>query len=112
MDDMNKYGAWAFLVGLILAILAGFIDIGTWVSLVLLLLGVIVGLLNIKDKEMMLFLVAGIALTAGLGSLGALAATLGFGLNVLVPIFNNIALFVGPAIGIVALKAIYGISKD
>ncbi|NUN11988.1 hypothetical protein HUU53_05090 [Candidatus Micrarchaeota archaeon] len=112
MDGMAKYGPWAFMLGLAVAVISGFVNLGSWVPMLLLVLGLIVGLLNVKDKEVMMFLVAGIALTVGLGSLGVLAESIGYGLELLVPIFNNIAFFVGPAIGITALKAIISITRD
>ena len=60
---MRMLGFLAFIVGFILAIVAGLFFPGqAWVYYVLVVLGLIIGLLNISDKEVMLFLVAAIAL--------------------------------------------------
>ena len=64
MAGKFKLGAWAFIIGLILAIVLALIS-GTaapaWAIFVLALLGVVVGLLNVSGKEAEKFLVAAIA---------------------------------------------------
>ncbi len=66
---LSKIGFWAFIIGLILCVVAGF----AWannngVVIALLVLGLIIGFLNVTAKETMLFLVATIALmVAGRG---------------------------------------------
>jgi len=106
-----EYGHWAFILGVIIAIIAGlaigFIDAttGGWITIFLVVLGVIVGFLNISEKETQPFLIATIALM--------LVGTSLSGLNIvdlgmyLTSIVSNIAAFVAPAALIVALKAIY-----
>jgi len=116
MAGMQKYGGWAFLIGIVIALLAGIWSATTGsadatVTLVLVVLGLLVGLLNIQDKETMPFLVAAIALGAGSATLGPLSATPLVG-EWLLPIFNHIAVFIAPAAFIVALKAIYGMARE
>ena len=98
----EKIGGWAFLIGLIIAILVGlFSSTSTAIVAILVVLGLIIGFLNITDKETVPFLIASIALlAAGSANLGVLWANLG---NVL----ENISIFVAPAAIIVAFKTIY-----
>ncbi len=105
-------GKWAFLIGLIIAVVAGFI-IGytTPILLVLFILGLIVGFLNITDKDLVKFLVAAIALLAlGVSSISALSV-----LDVVSVYLNNILgnfiSFVSAAALVVAIKAIIETSK-
>ncbi len=109
-----KYGSWAFIIGLVVAILAGFVTTGLegWYALVLGILGLVVGLLNVTDKETQLFLVAAIALMASASSLSNVVAFSATAQQVLQTILGYIVVFVSPAAGVVALKAVYEISKE
>ncbi len=105
-----EIGHWSFLIGIVLAILAGLM--GTLyqetIAMTLIVLGVIIGVLNISEKEVTDFLVASIALlltgAAGLEELPAIGILIG-------PIVTNIATLVAPAVVIVSLKAIYELGK-
>ena len=103
-----RLGHWAFIVGIVIAIIAGLVP--AWqiptVTWVLVILGLIVGLLNITAKETVEFLVAAIALML-IGSAGAIPA-LG---TIVLSILANIVAFVAPAALVVALKAIYELAK-
>ena len=70
---MIQMGRWAFIVGLVLAILAAYISISN-VALILFVLGLIAGFLNVSEKESHQFLLGVVALllvgVAGLQSLG------------------------------------------
>ena len=113
----QKVGSWAFILGVIIAIIAG-LAAGAVTSyagiilLVLVVLGLIVGFLNIGDKEVQPFLIAAIAImavgAANLASLNTIVPTLGTVLSAMV---QNIAAFVMPAALIVALKAVYNLAK-
>lgn len=61
MTDLIKIGHWSFIGGLILAVLAAFLQL-PYIALILFILGLIVGSLNIKEKESVPFLIAIIAL--------------------------------------------------
>ncbi|MFH1978263.1 MAG: hypothetical protein ABIJ92_02980 [Candidatus Aenigmatarchaeota archaeon] len=112
--DNQRIGSWAFILGVVIAILAGLLA-GTldatsagYITLVLVILGLIVGFLNIGDKEMSGFLIAAIALMAvGTANL-AVIPTIGIWLSFIV---ENIAAFVAPAALIVALKAVYNLAS-
>lgn len=104
-----KIGHWAFIVGVLLAIVAGLIPqlqtvTVTWI---LVILGLVVGLLNISAKETTEFLVAVIALMI-VGSAGAIPALGG----IVLAILANIVALSAPAALIVALKAIYALAAE
>ena len=111
----SKIGEWAFIIGIIIAILVGFVNDSSLMgilTLVLVVLGLLVGFLNITEKETTPFLVAAIALLAtgnAADSLNAIPYGLGAFLSNAV---KNIAAFVAPAAILVAVKAIYALAKD
>lgn len=115
--NMNsKLGEWAFIVGLVLAIVVSFFSAGDWaglVTLVLVIVGLIVGFLNVSEKETTPFLVAAIALiatgTADLEVINGIVPNVGTWLQNIV---HNIAVLVSPAAIVVALKAIRSLAKD
>jgi len=77
--NQEMIGKWAFIIGLIIAILAVFATsipgiTSANVLLVLFILGLVIGFLNINKKDSTNFLIAVIALMAVSGSIGALAA--------------------------------------
>ncbi|MBI5884910.1 hypothetical protein HZB89_02310 [archaeon] len=109
-SDLETIGGYAFILGVIIAIIAGLFPMegwAVWTPLVLVILGLIVGFLNITDKEINSFLIAGISLlaagTAGLGIIPTVGAYLA-------SMLLNIGAFVAPAVVIVALKAVYSIA--
>lgn len=132
-DTYTKIGSWAFLIGIIIALIVGLYqaytleagdnffaeDAGGWIAWVLAIIGVIVGLLafmgkgTITEKEAPAFLMAGIALVIMGGVfqgwhtvitpyIGALLAGVSMSLSI----------FVAPAVGILAIKAIWDIGKE
>ncbi len=106
-----KVGEWAFLVGLLLAIVLGLFPQAlavTTTTAVLVVLGIIVGLVNVTSKESHGFLLASVALlVAGSAGYGVLP---GIG-NYLSAILTNIVTFVAPAAVIVAVKAVYELAR-
>ncbi len=113
-QNLAQYGAYAFLIGLVISILAGFVTTGLegWYALVLGILGLIVGLLNVTDKEVQLFLVATIALMASASSLSNVVSFSATAQQVLQTILGYVVVFVAPAAAVVSLKAVYEISKE
>ncbi|MEM2948475.1 MAG: hypothetical protein QXG02_03010, partial [Candidatus Anstonellales archaeon] len=73
MKKVQSFGPLAYIVGLVIAIIAGVVPLGAnlvvWVSLLLGLIGIFVGLMNIRDKEVLLFLVAAMAFMISASSL-------------------------------------------
>ena len=113
--NMAMIGTWAFLLGLVVAVVLGLIPtiLGKTATVLLLgLLGIIVGLLNIGDKEVELYLIANIAFLAASAGLGAVLAQIPTVSTILVSIVNNIMLFVAPGAAVVALRALYDISRE
>jgi len=109
---MQKVGSWAFIVGVIIALIAGFWPLNAVVTSVLLILGLIVGFLNVSGSETMPFLLASVSLVIvssfGGNLLGAIA-TIGPKIQMVLTTLVN---FVIPATIVVALKTIYALAKD
>ncbi|MAH43473.1 hypothetical protein CL614_07210 [archaeon] len=115
----NLIGAYAFLIGVILAVALGlFQEVlgsgGNFAYIILVIIGFIVGSLNVGDKDSNTFLLASLALVivAALGN-----DTLQFisNLSPIIPAFVNVlrallVLFI-PATIIVALKTVFSIAK-
>ncbi|MBU0756431.1 MAG: hypothetical protein KKF44_00060 [Nanoarchaeota archaeon] len=112
----TKVGPFAFALGLVIAVLASF----TWTVVWYLgVFGLVVGLLNISDDEVRTYLLASLTF---LVSASALSGTLTRVISVVPFLANyaklidsllaNVVLFVAPGAAIVALKALYMITKD
>ena len=115
MDNQNslkEIGAWSFVVGLILAIFAGFVGIVTWVPVTLFILGLIVGFLNIGRKESSPFLLAlATLLLIGVGGLQAIEIT-GSGFSETIQaMLRNFISFLSAAGLIVSIKSILMVVK-
>ncbi|MEM5793341.1 MAG: hypothetical protein QXY45_03225 [Candidatus Aenigmatarchaeota archaeon] len=112
--DLNKVGKWAFIVGILLAVVAGLLPglmSESTISFLLVVLGIIVGFMNVQEKEVFNFLIAAIAMMAI--NPVALEAIKLFGIGeVLSSMVTYIAVFVGPAALVVALKAVFDLAKD
>jgi len=109
--NIQRIGAYAFLLGILASIVFGLIPKLSgveWVAIVLVILGIIVGLLNIEDKNVTLFLVATITFLATSASLNALPV-LG---DILRTIITNFIHFVSPAALIVSIVAIIRVSNS
>ena len=132
-DMMGKLAIWAFIGGLLLAVVFGLYqaytignppvffgtEAGGWVAWILAILGGIVGLLaflgkgTITSKEIPAFLLAGIALLVMYGVFGGLA-------HVITPYIGSllsgvslaVAIFIAPAVALLAIKAVWDIGKE
>jgi hypothetical protein len=120
----NSLGAWAFLVGVVLAIIIGLsaslISIpaltryNTAIYAILVILGIIVGSMNDTSKDSQTFLLAATVLVIvskfGMDSITGSLIGISVG-DVVTSVFGALlALFV-PATIIVALKTVFGIAK-
>ena len=112
--DFERLGEWVFILGVVIAIIAGLaysaMDITSagYITVVLVVLGLVVGFLNIRDKEMTNFLIAVIAIVAvGAANLEEIPL-IGMYLRYMV---LNIAAFVAPAALVVALKSVYNMAS-
>ena len=120
----NAFGAWAFLIGVILAIVIGLattlipIPILTKYSVqiyaILVILGVIIGSMNVNAKDSSTFLLAGTALVIvskfGMESVTGSLIGIGIGAAVTSTFSALLTLFV-PATIVVALKTVFSIAK-
>jgi len=119
----NLVGAWAFLIGLILAVLTGIIAgllqtsrVNPLVLGVLAILGLIIGYF-VSEKDVQTFLLASVSLVivsyAGISGLvlGAALSGVNIGRVISSILQTLLALFV-PATIIVALKTVFSIAKN
>jgi hypothetical protein len=108
---VQKIGSWAFIVGLILAVIAGFWPIGTVMTSVLIILGLIVGFLNVTGKETNSFLFSTLVLVVMASQGGQLLREIQFVGPMLQSIFSAMMLFIIPGAVVVALKAIWALAE-
>ncbi|MEK6812878.1 MAG: hypothetical protein AABX86_02065 [Nanoarchaeota archaeon] len=103
----NLLGSWSFVISLVIAIVIGMMGpAGAGTIWILAFLGLIVGLLNVTGQESRMFLLASIAFLVSASSL-ALVLPLDAVRNML----QNIVTFVGPGAAVVAIKALFEISR-
>jgi len=118
----NLWGAWAFLVGVLLSILGGVVagfsgaTIGQIVIIVQIAIGIIAGYF-VPEREIMTFLTASVSLVivsyAGLTGLVQFAAIRGINIGVMVSsILGSLLFLFVTATIIVALKAVFSIAKS
>jgi hypothetical protein len=113
---VSKFGPWAFVLGLIVAVVSALTRQVFWM---LGILGLIVGLLNISEKELSLYLLASLTFLMSANALSVtLSKLVGFvpfitqWMIYLDPLLANVTLFVAPGAAVVALKALYNVSRD
>jgi hypothetical protein len=132
---VGKIAIWAFILGTVIALLVGLYqaytiqtnavptfmgtNTGFLVAWLLAIIGAIVGILaflgkgTITKAEVPAFLTASIALLVMYGVFQNLQNMIGYWLG---PLFAGVSLtlsiFIAPAAGILAIKAIYDIGKD
>lgn len=109
MHRKNNLGHWAFLIGVVLALIAGFVpQLQTHrVAWIIALLGLLVGLLNITKQEAYQFLLATVALLLSVASAIEI-----FQLGSIVGVLENVVIFVFPAAFVVAFKTIWQLAKE
>lgn len=107
---LSKIGFWAFIIGLIISVIAGFVWAdNTGIVITLIILGLIIGFLNITAKETMLFLVATIALMVA-GRVFSPLTVLSLGEH-LDNVLGYVATLMAPAAVIAAIKALWAVGK-
>jgi len=109
-------GFWAFILGLVIAVVVGILAalgmaaaIMPAIIIVLIILGLIVGFLNITAKEILLFLVATIALIV-VGGVFAPLSVFSVG-AILDAILALVATLMAPAAIVAAIKALWAVGK-
>lgn len=115
-SQLNQVGYWAFVIGIIVAVLAGLAqgagsaitaDTNSAIGAALVILGIIVGWFNVKEKAFTVFMLAAVALIIS----GAIARWDLLNKIIVGPYIINIlgyvTLFIAPAAVLVALKVIW-----
>ena len=133
-DIWGKIAVWAFIIGVVIALIIGLWqaygiqnnqtpilsgDNAVYIGWILAILGLIVGLLAILGRgtitkaETPAFLMAGVALLIMYGVFAGMAHNLQPWLGpLLAGISAALAIFIAPAVGILAIKAIWDIGKN
>ena len=114
---LGMIGFWAFILGLVIAVVVGIMaalgmagaGLMSAVIIILIILGLIIGFLNITAKEILLFLVATIALIV-VGGVFAPLSTFGIG-AILDNILALIATLMAPAAIVAAIKTLWTVGK-
>ncbi len=121
----NSIGAWAFLVGVILAVAIGlataFIPIPSltkysgFIYLLLVILGLVVGFsINVTRKDAQTFLITGtiLVIVSKFGMESAIGSLIGIGVgDTTSSIFAALLSLFVPATIVVALKTVFGMAK-
>jgi hypothetical protein len=114
-NSLGKIGSWSFLLGVLIAVVAGVISPGgvtTTITSLLIVLGLISGMLNVTRKETNAFLLATVSLAIVTAFGGqVLGEVSGIG-PYLEGVLASILTFVIPAAIVVALKSIYALAAD
>ena len=115
-NEMGKHiGKWAFLVGLlaavVIAVMAG-TGVPLWAILLLAIDGIIVGVLNVTEDEASEFLIAAMAFMVSFIVFARLFGEVLGGFPVVGVVFTMLNVFVAPAALIVALKVMFDKARD
>lgn len=105
---MQHVGKWAFIVGLVLAVLAGIGFNQPWFAWLLALLGLIVGFLNVTAGETQGFLLAAIGLMLSANAVQGIPFVGGSATQIL----SNVVAFIAAAVLVVALRALFETVRD
>ena len=103
-----EVGRWAFVIGILIAILVGLSVNIPGVAGILFLLGLLVGLLNIGERETTPFLIAVLALL----TIGVAGLQLGSLTDTIQAILTQFTAFVSAAALVVALKQVLTYAKS
>ncbi|MBI2628699.1 hypothetical protein HYW74_01290 [Candidatus Pacearchaeota archaeon] len=108
-NTLSKVASWAFLAGVVLAVILGAMGAasGTWI-LVLVLIGLIVGLLNVTGKEVTPFLLSGAVLIIA----SALGGSVFTGVMYVEDILAALLAIFTPATVIVAIKNVFSLARN
>jgi len=128
---MGKVGSWSFILGILIALIFGLweavqlegnnsffaTDNGGIVAWILAILGIIVGILAVMGKgtitkgEVPGFLLAAIGLVVMYGVFAGISLKPWIG-SLLNGVSMSLAIFVAPAVGLLAIKAIWDMGKQ
>jgi ATP synthase protein I len=118
-NTLALVGGWAFIIGVVIALLMGVFrslvanpNVSAILVGILIIMGIVVGFLNVTGDETKDFLLATVSLVivSGFGST-VLKATPLIG-PALETTLSMLMVFIIPAVIVVALKAVFAIAKD
>lgn len=105
----RSLGAWAFLVGVILAVFFGYLgNLNNTLALTLVLIGLAVGFLNVSESEVSSFLMSGAVLIVA-SAFGGAALSI---VPVVDRIFGALMMIFVPAVIVVAVKHVFVMSRN
>jgi hypothetical protein len=108
----STIGKWAFIVGIVIAIATGFLNL-IWFPAVLFVLGVAVGFFNVSKDEVLLYLAATAVLLLSAASLLNLQSLIGgTATKMLGSILANFSAFVAASGLVVAIRTVIALGKD
>ena len=108
----GNLGSWAFLIGIVIAVVLGLGyggDMTQNLTMSLFVIGLIVGLLNVADKEVNAFLMSAVVLIIAVG-FGTSAEVLA-NVPIINSVLNSLLVLFVPATVIVAVKNVFSIAK-
>jgi hypothetical protein len=109
-NTLAMIGFWAFTIGLVLAIIGGLVaPQNAVIVIILVIIGLVVGFLNVTAKEIMLFLVATIALIVA-GGVFEPIKVMGIG-AILNNMLGYVTIMMAPAAVVAAIKALWAVGK-
>jgi len=112
-NKLAKVGSIAFIIGVILAVIAGFFAVGNAIVVsTLVVLGLVVGLLNVTEKETQSFILTSVALVIVASMAGTFLGSVPVIGVYLTNMFSYVIAYITPATIIVGLKAIYNMARD
>ena len=110
-DMSAMIGSWAFLIGVILAVVLGFSGGSSAWTLVLVIIGLVVGFLNITNSEATPFLMSGTALVA-VSYFGSDVISASSDWPWLGGILNSLLAIFVPATIVVAIKNVFSMARN
>lgn len=114
VDNNKTIGAWAFLIGVLLAIILGLFssslpaDASGIVVAILVIIGIVVGLFNIGGEETSRFLLAALSLVIASALGGGVMSSVPY----IKPLLDALLILFVPTTIIVALKSVFVIARN
>lgn len=118
--ELIKYGNILFLIGLLITVIGGLLNLSTDNSKIviatLFIIGIAIGVLNITTKEAVPFMIAGIAVVMliqpMLGAMSQQFGLQGTALKIIGGMFTYLVALIVPAVLVVAFKTFFQTAKD
>ena len=105
---MGQLGKWAFIGGIVLAVVAAFVSQLSLVYWALAVLGLVVGFLNVTAEETKGFLLSAVALILSASAVQGIPLVG----ELVTAIMGNLVAFMSAAVLVVALKSLFETAKD